>query len=184
MLKEEFGCMNWVVNVLQPSGQTVRWVLGWSWMPYRAPDDVARHKSLVGTGLQQEPNEMSLAAGLVTNPEETIKTELTPLPLQVDAGSVNGEQTSTLLVRAESAVWSRAARRKRQREMQDGTSSAIASTRQELLNAFKVSVVCDAEEDEDKNTFSVLVRWTKGQDRAIFESFCGMLKRKITTAND
>merc|ERR1711981_1338605 len=80
-LKDDFECTNWVVGVLQPSGQTVRWVLGWSWMPFRAPDDIGRHKSLVSTGLQMEPNEMTIVPAISYEPGEVIVSTLEALPL-------------------------------------------------------------------------------------------------------
>lgn len=41
---------------------------------------------------------------------------------------------------------------------------------------FKVQVKKDA---IDEKGVRVIVRWLKGRDSVLFESFCGMLKRKV-----
>lgn len=190
MLKEEFGCRNWVVNVLQPSGQTVRWVLGWSWMPYRAPDEATRHKSLVGTGLQMEPNKITLIESLEKDPQAAILAALESLPLDLMTKAVQkpregSDEMFAITVRTDSAVWSRSARRKRQREEQQGsvtTNVTHAKDAQNWTNTFIVAIAVETDPQSGQTSYSVRARWEKGEDRAIFESFCGMLKAKITSA--
>jgi 23S rRNA (adenine1618-N6)-methyltransferase len=186
MLKDEFGCTNWVVSVLQPSGQTVRWVLGWSWMPHRAPDEVARHKSLIGTGLQMEPNEISLVEALRDDPRSIILTTLKALPLQIhishddDRNHKKENGAPTLSVHTNSAVWSRSARRKRQREQsEDLDVPKQIETPCIFAHTFLITISRNSKEEDTDPGFSVRVRWAKGEDRAVFESFCGMLRAKI-----
>jgi 23S rRNA (adenine1618-N6)-methyltransferase len=181
------GCKNWAVNVLQPSGQTVRWVIGWSWLSMRAPDWFARHKSLVGTGLQTKPNQLLLDS-LSQDPTRVIEETLRALPLSVSIPDDHSVIHDTFIVRTDSAVWSRSARRKRQREeqqvTQNGTISILASDGSvKNPSGFGYILVVDIRLVSDmhkiKQTWAVSIRWIKGEDRAVFESFCGMLKIKI-----
>lgn len=186
VLRDEFSCINWAVSVLQPSGQTVRWVLGWSWMPYRALDEVARHNSLIGTGLQMDPNEILVVETLEDNPEPILLAALKPLPLQINMSPDNdpthdqGSRARLIFVYTDSAVWSRSARRKRQREQPEDLAVKTDLSSQRIpAHTFLITILLDSD-DEDKDLgFSIRARWTKGEDRAVFESFCGMLRAKI-----
>jgi 23S rRNA (adenine1618-N6)-methyltransferase len=194
---KDVGCRNWAVHVLQPSGQTVRWALGWSWTAWRAPDGVARHKSLVGTNLQMEPNEQLLTPDpLEWDPQGKLLETLNSFcPIIVSKLDGRDTRTITIVIRCDTAVWSRSARRKRERE------EAEASKRDEKLNLplkfkwdgvgsspeygyiFAIDIkteTCEAYDDET-DTWSLNCQWVKGEERAVFESFCGMLKRKITS---
>ncbi|CAZ80176.1 unnamed protein product [Tuber melanosporum] len=65
-------------------------------------------------------------------------------------------------------VWSRAARRAKARGLEmEGVSKGI-------VLGFRVGV----KEKEDQSV-KVRIRWTRGTDSVLFESFCGMIKRKI-----
>lgn len=78
----------------------------------------------------------------------------------------------TGLGRARENVWSRAARRKRQREAVDNDRAEDSSSTdvdEGVALAFKVTV----------EPAHVEVRWVQGRDNVLFESFCGMLKRTL-----
>jgi 23S rRNA (adenine1618-N6)-methyltransferase len=69
-------------------------------------------------------------------------------------------------------VWSRAARRKKQRDLESGAmdvDSASDDDSEEVALCVKITV-------KPKN---VSIRWFRGQDHAIFESFCTMIKRTL-----
>jgi len=71
---------------------------------------------------------------------------------------------------SEKAVWSRAARRhaaKIQDEMEEDDG--------DIALGFKIHVEGIAE------GMRVTIRWLKGHDSVLFESFCGMIKRKLET---
>jgi 23S rRNA (adenine1618-N6)-methyltransferase len=72
---------------------------------------------------------------------------------------------------AHKAVWSRAARRQAIKESEpeneDDDDAALG---------FKIYVEAMVD-NEVRN--STMVRWLKGKDPVLFESFCGMLKRKL-----
>jgi len=69
-------------------------------------------------------------------------------------------------------VWSRQARRKRQHE--DVGEAEVDED--EALLGFKIRLCMGSKESKD---VQVVVRWLKGRDSVLFESFCGMVKRKV-----
>lgn len=71
-------------------------------------------------------------------------------------------------------VWSRQARRKMQNPDAMAEMGEIDETKAAL--GFKVQCKKDA---IDEKGVRVIVRWLKGRDTVLFESFCGMLKRKV-----
>jgi 23S rRNA (adenine1618-N6)-methyltransferase len=70
-------------------------------------------------------------------------------------------------------VWSRAARRRKRQKL--GDESAIveeAAPERSAEVALAVSISCMEEKVE--------IRWLRGQERLLFESFCGKIKRALT----
>ena len=79
-------------------------------------------------------------------------------------------------------VWSRAARRRKQQLGQGSAKDAAPDNESdddddddEPVFGFKVQLM-----SSKKGCVEVLVRWVKGTDSVLFESFCGMLKRQLT----
>ncbi len=81
---------------------------------------------------------------------------------------------------AKEKVWSRAARR-RQRSLgsQSGDTKKEVDDEDEddddAALAFKVQVT----QSKEAGNVVVVIRWLKGHDAVLFESFCGMLKRLV-----
>lgn len=71
-------------------------------------------------------------------------------------------------------VWSRQARRKMQGSAGQAHRAAIDEGKVAL--GFKIQVKKEGKEDQGAR---VLIRWVKGTDSVLFESFCGMVKRKM-----
>jgi 23S rRNA (adenine1618-N6)-methyltransferase len=71
---------------------------------------------------------------------------------------------------SEKAVWSRAARR----HAAQGQEVDI-DEEAEMALGFKIFI----EEKADEAGVIVTIRWLQGYDAILFESFCGMLKRKL-----
>lgn len=72
------------------------------------------------------------------------------------------------------AVWGRSSRR----------HSAFASNVEDLDEedvAFGFKILVEADSGGQAAGSKVLIRWIKGHDKVLFESFCGMMKRKIET---
>ena len=78
---------------------------------------------------------------------------------------------------AKEDVWSRKARRKFAREQHDGDTvhDKKALDNGNAALGFRIDLSLQADRSVD-----VMVRWIKGADQVLFESFCGMLKRKLT----
>ena len=68
-------------------------------------------------------------------------------------------------------VWSRQARRKQQH----GGSEAEEVDEDEALLGFKVRLI----QKKESKDVEVIIRWLKGRDSVLFESFCGMMRRKV-----
>jgi len=51
---------------------------------------------------------------------------------------------------------------------------------EEMQFGFKISILSgEAEEGKEQDNGKVAIRWIKGDNSVIFESFCGMVKRVI-----
>ena len=75
-------------------------------------------------------------------------------------------------------VWSRQARRKKKMQQDSGANEGKLETDEdEATLGFKVQLRQSM--SADIGDVEVHVRWLKGQDAVLFESFCGMLKRKV-----
>ena len=70
-------------------------------------------------------------------------------------------------------VWSRQARRNRKK---DDSTTDVDENRAAL--EFRIQLLMEQHE-QHKKVVHVVVRWLKGVDAVLFESFCGMLKRKL-----
>lgn len=168
-LKKE-GITNWAVTCLQAGRKTKRWAVAWSFQDYRPRNDVARHGELVKAVL----------------PSVTANTIETPSLNQAQVGGkINGVLRdldvrwqfralhSAGVMECKENVWSRSARRKRQHGTKDGRMAdekgGDASEEDDV--ALAVKVTCEEQKTE--------VRWLRGVDHVLFESFCGMLKRAL-----
>jgi 23S rRNA (adenine1618-N6)-methyltransferase len=79
-------------------------------------------------------------------------------------------------------VWSRQARRKRQQQDQAAVETDEEVDIDTAALGIKVCLQLQQEPSQEgatANCTQVTVRWLKGLDSVLFESFCGMLKRKL-----
>lgn len=75
-------------------------------------------------------------------------------------------------------VWSRQARRKMKLAGQEGMK--ITTVPAEVALGVRVQLkLTHGHTPEAKGEVQVLIRWIQGTDSVLFESFCGMLKRKM-----
>lgn len=74
-------------------------------------------------------------------------------------------------------VWSRAARRHASKVPRD--LEGVDDSEDDMAFGFKVQVEANPGGIAGSK---VIVRWLKGHDSVLFESFCGMLKRKVEGA--
>lgn len=75
-------------------------------------------------------------------------------------------------------VWSRQARRKMKLAPQAETGRLDAVPEEVALGVRVQLKLVQVKEQETKQV-QVLIRWIQGTDSVLFESFCGMVKRKM-----
>jgi 23S rRNA (adenine1618-N6)-methyltransferase len=174
MKLKEANIGNFAVTALTAGHRTKRWAVAWSFADYRPRNDVARHGSLVHAVLPQ-PTAQTIAVASVSAADAGKRVDALLSALDVRWRWRTEVGMGVMLTKEN--VWSRSARRKRQRlEGGDGTANT------ELASAAK---------DDDEVGLAVKVtckdgavdlRWLQGQDHVLFQSFCGLLKRSLTQA--
>ncbi|OJJ47054.1 hypothetical protein ASPZODRAFT_115977 [Penicilliopsis zonata CBS 506.65] len=166
------GIQNYAVTEFVQGFKTRRWAVAWSWGDLRPTMNVARGISGFPKHLLPFPSEFSfdIPEESIDSVGQAIDLELSKLPIQW-----NWRNSMSVGVGfAMENVWSRQARRKMQALAADGQKHEIDEDTAAL--GFKIHLKHDALEE---NGVRVLVRWLKGRDSVLFESFCGMLKRKV-----
>lgn len=148
---------NWAVtDFIQ--GQTKRWAVAWSYADRRPTlaAAVVRNSSLKGCS----PFPPELCIPIKSSENLVGRVQLLITGIQTiryewipDSQAVFGEVVGD--------VWSRSARRAAQR------GALVLGTDVQL--GFLITIF----------TEQVVIRWTRGRDAVLFESFCGMLKRKL-----
>lgn len=168
------GCTNWAVGELVQGSKTRRWVLAWSWMDWRPDVEVARG---LGAGTLEKkyltfPSEYKviLDGRQRTSVIEKVNNIMKGLRVRWE-WDVEKDQGFGF---AKGNVWGRSARRKKKTEHRSDKAEEEASN-DAMVFGFQISV----EEENDKTM--VLVKWIKGHDSVLFESFCGMIKRIVET---
>jgi 23S rRNA (adenine1618-N6)-methyltransferase len=82
---------------------------------------------------------------------------------------------STGLGFSKKAVWSRAARRQ-QTKSQSYVDAMEEDDEEDMALGFKIRVEGAS---GGQTGIMVVIKWIKGHDSVLFESFCGMAKRKL-----
>ncbi|KKZ62279.1 hypothetical protein EMCG_00448 [[Emmonsia] crescens] len=205
----EAGNKNWAVTEFVQGSKTRRWAIGWSWMDYRPAADTARpHGQSIPKHLLPFPSEFTFNRPPSTPLSTTIEAVNSTIAA-LDVYWRWNSSTCTGLGFARGNAWSRHARRQRMKQAPEAASvlptSSGATTIATADNSqgpghsegdddddnkqgefttgkqdkgaelgFKVSV-----RGNMKGQAEVTVRWVKGFDAVVFESFCGFLKRKV-----
>ncbi|OJD26275.1 hypothetical protein ACJ73_02347 [Blastomyces percursus] len=198
ILHEE-GNKNWAVAEFVQGSKTRRWAIGWSWMDYRPRADVARPQGQsIPKHLLPFPPEFTFHCP----PSTPLSTTIDAVNFSIAALDVYwcwNSDTCTGLGFARGNAWSRHARRQMKKQdikkAQTKTAAAGASASPEMDSedsGAKPAGFAPGKQDEGaefgfkvsvrgvmEGQVEVAVRWVKGFDAVIFESFCGFLKRKV-----
>ncbi|KXT08978.1 hypothetical protein AC579_4025 [Pseudocercospora musae] len=170
---------NFAVTSLHPGHKTKRYAVAWSFQDLRPRNDVARHGDLVlqvlpmataNTIKVEGKNKKALgdAVNEAVTAHEGVKWVRRPL---LDAG----------VMQCKEDMWSGKARRKRKQK------EKLASLGSD--NKVEASPAGDGEGDEEQvglavkiscNDQEVEVRWLRGHDQVLFNSFCAVLRRALT----
>ncbi|TKA73714.1 hypothetical protein B0A55_05480 [Friedmanniomyces simplex] len=173
---KEHGITNFAVTCLQAGYRTKRWAVAWSFRGYRPRNDVARHGELV-LGVLPTANAQTIKVQGIS--KEVVGRKIDELAKELDVKWQWRDHMGMGVMEVKENVWSRAARRKKKfadqgngggvpkPEMEKGESSG----EDEEAVGLAVKIMCKDEEVE--------LRWLRGLDYVLFESFCGLIKRAL-----
>ncbi|MCJ1300858.1 hypothetical protein MMC08_003657 [Hypocenomyce scalaris] len=183
------GATNWAVAAFVQGRRTRRWAVAWSWAARRPSVAVARAVPALPKHLLPFPSEFSVALPRSFAGHDLaarLNGVLAPLRLRwryrpeifAGVGFARGD------------VWSRAARRNERKlgngqkvgsaEVDDGEDEGEEEEEEEEEEAalgFRIQLP-----PPSADTGEVLIRWLQGHQSVLFESFCGMLKRRLTSS--
>ena len=189
----EHGITNFAVTNLKAGHKTRRWAVAWSFRDLRPANAVARHGELVQALLPMATEwTIDVPAGNGELAELGKKVDELIRDLDIRWRWRSDLHTGVAFIKEN--VWSRSARRKRkfQQQQQEGAKKKAKSGEDDDGGK-------NGEDDEDDESESgsgdeepialavkivcsqgqVNIRWLRGTDFTLWESFCGMLKRAL-----
>lgn len=191
------GVDNYAVTEFAPGQgkKTRRWAIGWSFQDRRPRMDVARGRcnSSLAKHLLPFPTDFEFKIKERTSTEimKKLSEVMNTLEINLNITQSCGKHWIAL-GQVSGNVWSRATRRRKlQRQQQqqqqqqgerikfkheDGPHEDEQEGKEPVM-VFKLIKKLDEGEDG----VLIVVRWIKGHDSVLFESFCGMVKRELMT---
>ncbi|KAI9868780.1 MAG: hypothetical protein M1813_004631 [Trichoglossum hirsutum] len=178
----EVGVQNWAVTEFVQGTKTRRWAVGWSWGDMHPRMGVARGITGLPKHLLPFPSEFAIRISSASPDEVGRRLDATLKRLPLNWQWRRAQATGVGF--AKQNVWSRASRRKRH----DSSDAGMGEDEREQDDdndgepalGFKVRVGIAKEADGSE----VWVRWMKGRDTVLFESFCGMVRREAMKQDD
>lgn len=162
---------NFAVTNLKAGQKTARWAVAWSCHDRRPANGIARHGDLV-LAILPPTTERTIHMDNVTAPGLSlqINTKMQQLDLRWSWQS----ETYTGTAVAEGNVWSRSARRRKQHHQviaSKGGDREMKDHDAEQAVALAVRIRCQ--------DYGLQIRWLRGHDPVLFESFIGMIKTTL-----
>ena len=188
------GVDNWAVKDLVQGNKTRRWAVAWSWESLR-PSHVSATSGRTLFLHQLRETTKDVARGTTTLPKHllpypsessfTIETSIEScshrLNDTIQALHMRWQYRPIMATGvgfARGNVWSRAARRKQEQSPTNSTDKDHTMSEEDEDGGpalgFKIQL-----RNVNEGGAQVMVRWLKGRDSVLFESFCGMLKRQL-----
>ncbi|KAJ9489619.1 hypothetical protein VN97_g3634 [Penicillium thymicola] len=171
------GVTNFAVTEFEQGSKTKRWAVAWSWGDRRPAMHIARGIPGCPKSLLPFPTDYTFTMPPGTSIDATtatINAELSSLPWFWAWDQTRSSGTGF----AAENVWSRFARRKMKLAGEEGAAKLKVIPAQVALGVrLQIRLVRGQKPDEEE--VRVLVRWAQGTDTVLFESFCGMVKRKL-----
>lgn len=167
---------NWAVTCLQAGRRTKRWAVAWSLQGSRVRNDVGRHGELV---LSVLPMATAQTINIDDVGSEELGQRLDGLMAGLDVRWQWRANIGVGVMEAHGNVWSRSARRKRKLQTHDKSTKDFeggddhSDDDEDEDDAIALAVKMTAVDEH------VEVRWLRGLDHILFESFCGMLRRAL-----
>lgn len=175
MLREK-DIGNYAVTEFIQGNKTRRWAIAWSFGAMRPSEEISRGlkasvwKKLLPMAVEAEVVSFPLESGVGKHGDKVqeLMSSLELISWEWDREKLAG------IGRARENVWSRAWRRKKMREEREGKPVENLSPSEVCGFGFEVSLRVGRE------NVVVICRWREGHDQAIFESFGGFLKTRLT----
>ncbi|KAJ5758438.1 hypothetical protein N7520_005594 [Penicillium odoratum] len=172
------GNHNYAVTEFVQGNKTKRWAVAWSWGDMRPAMSIAR-------GIPGFPKHMlPFPADYVFVLPQAKTIDAANAAMDTELASLSWywtwDQTRSAGVGfARENVWSRQARRK----LKLAGQSSVKLSAMPMVVELGVRVQSTLVRGQDQETLQVqvLISWIQGTDSVLFESFCGMLKKKIET---
>lgn len=171
------GVTNFAVTEFEQGSKTKRWAVAWSWGDLRPAMNIARGIPGCPKSLLPFPADYTFTLPPGTSIDAstaTINAELSSLPWFWAWDQTRSAGTGF----AAENVWSRFARRKMKLAGEEGAAKLKVIPAQVALGV-RLQIRLVRGQNPDEKEVRVLVRWAQGTDTVLFESFCGMVKRKL-----
>ncbi|KAJ6132665.1 hypothetical protein N7471_007880 [Penicillium samsonianum] len=171
------GITNFAVTEFEQGSKTKRWAVAWSWVDRRPAMNIARGIPGCPKSLLPFPADYTFTLPPGTSIDiatANINAELSSLPWFWAWDQTRSAGTGF----AAENVWSRFARRKMKLAGEEGADKLKMIPAQVALGV-RLQIWLVRGQKPDEKEVKVLVRWAQGTDTVLFESFCGMVKRKL-----
>ena len=193
---KEAGVSNWAVTVFVQGRKTRRWGVAWSWGGARPSVGIAR--GITGLPKQWVPFPSEVVFEVPGVGGEELGGRVDAVMSGLDLRWRWSGEVAVGSGFAKRDVWSRAARRGRARRKsvdRGGGDGGGGVGREEAMHeeddeegqehedpalGFKIQI--RATESDTAEQLEVNVRWLHGYETVLWESFCGMLRRRVLTA--
>lgn len=168
------GNTNYAVTEFVQGNKTKRWALAWSWGDRRPKMSVARGIPGFPKHLLPFPSDFSfaLSAFSIDKACEALASEMESLSWYW----VWDQRSCVGVGYAAENVWSRQARRKMKISGVEGAKLDSAPSQVALGVRIQLKYALGK---DGRDEVQALIRWIQGMDSVLFESFCGMVKRKL-----
>ncbi|KAJ5670909.1 hypothetical protein N7507_000036 [Penicillium longicatenatum] len=171
---------NYAVTEFVQGNKTKRWAVAWSWGDMRPAMSVARGIPGFPKHLLPFPADFSF----VLPPTKSIDVAIATMDTELSSLSwywIWDQSRSAGVGFAPENVWSRQARRKLKFAGQDGAPGKLLAMPVRVELGIRVQLTLVRGQDPERHEVEVLISWTRGTNSVLFESFCGMLRRKMET---
>ncbi|KAJ5958884.1 uncharacterized protein N7479_006034 [Penicillium vulpinum] len=168
---------NFAVTEFDQGSKTKRWAVAWSWGDRRPAMNIARGIPGCLKSHLPFPSDFTLTlppGSSIDKAIATINTELNSLPWFWSWDQTRSAGTGF----AAENVWSRFARRKMKLAGEEGAAK-LKMIPDQIALGVRLQIRIVRGENPGEREVKVLVRWAQGTNTVLFESFCGMVKRKL-----